>query len=111
MKKDAVESIISRPADAAPSSAPVLANRPAGAGNELATSFASFANEYKELDCAIKDLTTELLEQDRKLAGRFENELIPLLNNSLTPLWPAGDSEEAQNRIGGELPVIQGAPG
>lgn len=78
MKKKAIT--ISSADDAPLSTALVLADKPAGAGNELATLVASFTTEYNNLDWEINDLTTELLEENRKLVKRFDEEVIPLVN-------------------------------
>ena len=83
--------IISPSDDAPLSSALVLVSRPAGTGNELATCVASFTSEYNDLDCAINELTTELLEQDRKLVKRFDDELLPLVNRMWMHLSQRGD--------------------
>lgn len=89
MKKKA---IAISPADDAPlSTALVPSETPAGAGVELATSVASFTTEYINLDCAINELTTELLEQDRKLAKRSDDELLPLVNRMWMHLSQRGD--------------------
>ncbi len=89
MKKKAM--VIS-PADDAPlSPALVLAEKPSGAGDELATCVASFSTEYNNLNCAINGVTTELLEQDRELAKRSVDELLPLVNRMWMHLSQRGD--------------------
>ena len=78
MKKN---TMVISPADHAPlSTALVLADKPSGVRDELATLVASFTTEYNNLDSEINDLTTELLEQNRTLVKRFDDELLPLVN-------------------------------
>ncbi len=55
----------------------VLADKPTGAVDELATCVASFATEYNNLDSEIHDLTDDLLGEERKLAVRYRDELLP----------------------------------
>jgi hypothetical protein len=62
------------------SSALVLASGPAATEDELATLVASFTTEYNNLDSEISDLTDDLLGHERKLAGRYRDELLPMIN-------------------------------
>src|ERR1035437_372336 len=62
-----------------------------GAEDELATRVVSFSTEYNDLDCAINEVTTELLEQDRKLAKRSVDELLPLVNRMWMHLSQRGE--------------------
>jgi hypothetical protein len=78
MKKDV--KIVGPANDAPVSTALVLASKPAGAGDELATLVASLTNEYSNLDSEIHDLTDELLGQERKLSVRYRDELLPRIN-------------------------------
>jgi hypothetical protein len=80
MKDNTIEATISPTDDVHSSATLVLASEPAGAGDELATSVASFLTEYNNLDSEINDLTSELLEQDRKLVKRSDDELLPRVN-------------------------------
>jgi hypothetical protein len=73
---------------------------------QIATDVASLTNEYKELDCAINDLTKELLEQHRKLAGRIKDELLPLFNRMQMLLSQRGELHalaSADRSLVGEL--------
>jgi hypothetical protein len=90
MKENTIEAIGSTD-DVPSSSALVLVSRPAGTGNERATCVASFSTEYNNLNCAINGVTTELLEQDRKLAKRSVDELLPLVNRMWMHLSQRGD--------------------
>ena len=81
-----------KPTDDEPASpALVLVSKPAGASDELATNVASLASEYNNLDSAINDLTTELLGQERKLVERYQDELLPLLDQMQMLLSQRGD--------------------
>src|ERR1039458_6707580 len=104
--------IISPSDDAPLSSALVLVSRPAGTGNELATCVASFTSEYNDLDCAINDITTELLEQDRKLVKRFD-ELLPLVKRMWMLLSQRGDLHALVSRdssLASELEQLEDVP-
>jgi hypothetical protein len=59
------------------STALVLASQPVSAVDELATLVASIATEYNSLDSEINDLTDDLLVEERKLAVRYRDELLP----------------------------------
>jgi hypothetical protein len=83
--------IISPSDDVPSSSALVLASEPAATEDELATLVASFTTEYNNLDCAINGVTTELLEQDRKLAKRSDDELFPMIYRMWILLSQRGD--------------------
>ena len=78
MKKNVT--IVGPANDAPVSTVLVLASEPSGTGDELATLVASFTTEYNHLDTEINDLTDELLGQEQKLAVRYRDELIPMLN-------------------------------
>jgi len=80
---------------------------------QIATDVASLTNEYKELDCAINDLTTELLEQHHKLAGRIEHELMPLLNRMQMLLSQRGELHaltSADRSLVGEVDQLEELP-
>src|ERR1035441_6079425 len=72
--------IISPGVDVPVSTALVLASKPNAAVDELATCVASFLTEYNYLDSEISDLTDDLLGQERKLAGRYRDELLPMIS-------------------------------
>ena len=75
-----IEATISSTDDVHSSAALVLASRPAGAGDELATRVASFVIEYNNLDSEINLLTDELVGQERKLAVRYRDDLFPMIS-------------------------------
>ena len=84
-----------------------------GAEDELATRVVSFSTEYNDLDCAINEVTTELLEQDRKLAKRSVDELLPLVNRMWMHLSQRGDLHALVSRdrsLASELEQLADVP-
>jgi hypothetical protein len=83
--------IISVSEDAPQSSGLVLATEPAGAEDELATCVASFTINYKNLNLAVDERTTEWLTEERKQAERFEDNVFPLVDQMQKHLSQRGD--------------------
>jgi hypothetical protein len=104
--------LISPANDTTVSTALMLVSKPAGAGDTGATCVASFTTEYNDLDCAINDITTELLEQDRKLVKRFD-ELLPLVKRMWMLLSQRGDLHALVSRdssLASELEQLEDVP-
>jgi hypothetical protein len=91
----------------------VLASGPVVAEDELATCVASFLTGFNNLACGISGLTDELLGQERKLAGRYRDELIPMLFQMQILLSQRGALHELvanDPSLMGDLAQLEGVP-
>jgi hypothetical protein len=105
--------LISPANDTTVSTALVLVSKPVCAEDELATCVASFTTEYNILDSEINDLTDDLLGEERKLAVRYRDELLPRIGQMQMLLSQRGALHElvANNRsLLGVLAQLEDVP-